>query len=68
MTRALAETPDLRWFREINFTCRQCGKRAFGELMGVRNESYGLHCKPCGNKRLKASEKVRNELRAEVSA
>ena len=63
MTRSLNETPSLRWFREENFNCRQCGKRGHGTLMGDTNESYGIHCNTCAEKRLKASEKVRNEMR-----
>src|SRR4051812_39961413 len=53
------ETPDLRWFKHIDFTCRQCGKRAAGELMSYRNETYGLHCQRCADSRLKNSAKVR---------
>jgi len=55
------ETPNLRWFRERDFRCRQCGKRADGNLMGVANEDYGLHCKKCADRRLKESAKVRAE-------
>jgi DNA-directed RNA polymerase subunit RPC12/RpoP len=68
MTRTLPETPNLRWFKSVKYDCRMCGKRAAGELMGVTNESYGLHCKACADKRLKLSEKVRNDLVAERSA
>ena len=58
----LEETPHLQWFNPMSFGCRMCGKRADGELMGVRNESYGLHCKRCADKRLKASAKVREQI------
>jgi hypothetical protein len=68
MSRFIKETPNLRWFREMNLNCRQCGKRAAGELMSVTNESYGLHCKSCADKRLKASEAVRKQMDAERAA
>lgn len=55
----MRETPDLRWFEETDRKCSACGKRATGILRGVRNESYGPHCKRCAERRLKASEKVR---------
>lgn len=52
------ETPDLRWFEEFG-RCIICRKVAHGILRGVRNESYGAHCKRCAEKRLEDSEKVR---------
>jgi hypothetical protein len=52
------ETTELRWFEETDRKC-SCGARATGILRGVRNESYGPHCKRCANRRLKASEKAR---------
>lgn len=55
------ETPDLRWFRERDFSCRMCGKRAAGNLMGTRNDDYGMHCRKCADKRLKESAKVREQ-------
>lgn len=63
MSTVPRETASLRWFREENFNCRQCGKRGHGTLMGVTNESYGIHCKKCAEKRLKDSEKVRESRR-----
>ena len=55
----MPETTDLRWFENTERKCQICGKRASGILRGTRNESYGPHCEPCANKRLKASEKAR---------
>ena len=57
------ETPNLRWFEEFS-KCR-CGKTAHGILRGSQNESYGLHCKSCAKKRIKASEKVQEQMRRE---
>ncbi len=56
----MTETTDLRWFDEWG-RCGQCRKRAHGVLRGSRNESYGPHCKPCANRRLKESEKQREK-------
>jgi hypothetical protein len=64
MTRTLPETPDLRWFDPYP-SCRMCGKASAGQLMSVRNERYGDHCKRCADKRLKLSAKVREQLAAE---
>jgi DNA-directed RNA polymerase subunit RPC12/RpoP len=64
--RTLDETPDLRWFRQESYNCSQCGKRAAGELMSYRNETYGLHCQKCADKRLAASKLVREELAREA--
>ena len=59
--RTRNETPNLRWFRERDFNCRMCGKRGHGNLMGSANEDYGIHCQKCANKRLRDSEKVREQ-------
>ncbi len=59
----MSETTALRWFEKTVTTCTMCGKRATGILRGTRNESYGPHCEPCANRRLKASEKARETLR-----
>lgn len=64
--RTLDESPDLRWFRTESYTCRQCGKRAAGELFDSRNGTYGLHCQKCADKRLAASKRVREELARET--
>jgi transcription elongation factor Elf1 len=61
------ETPNLRWFRLRNFNCRQCGKRGVGNLMGTANEDYGIHCQKCADKRLKASERAREQEAKEFS-
>lgn len=54
------ESPNLRWLESTRNKCCHCGVRwAVGILRGVRNESYGPHCKSCANKRLRASEQVR---------
>ena len=53
----MTEVANLRWFEEFN-KC-PCGRYAQGILRGTRNESYGLHCKRCAVKRLKASDKVK---------
>jgi DNA-directed RNA polymerase subunit RPC12/RpoP len=63
--RTLDETPDLRWFKTESYACRMCGKRAAGELMSYRNETYGMHCQKCADKRLAASKRVREQLAAE---
>jgi len=55
----MIETPNLRWFESTERKCAACGKRATGILRGIQNESYGPHCEPCANKRLRASEKAR---------
>lgn len=60
----MAETTELRWFESTERQCSRCGKRATGILRGTRNDSYGPHCEPCANKRLKASEKARAALAA----
>jgi ribosome-binding protein aMBF1 (putative translation factor) len=65
--RTLQETPDLRWFDPYP-PCRMCGKKADGNLMSVRNERYGEHCKRCADKRLKLSKEVREMLAKEQSA
>lgn len=57
----MTETPNLRWFEELDLKCCRCGRRASGILRGSRNESYGMHCKRCAEKRLKDSEKERNK-------
>ena len=58
--RTLSETPDLRWFEDTyKQKCHGCGKRADGILRGKQNESYGAHCQRCADRRLKASQKVR---------
>lgn len=54
---ASSETPDLRWFEQFS-DCLECGKMAHGILRGVRNDSYGPHCRKCAAKRLKASKKA----------
>ena len=58
----MAETTELRWFEEINMKCERCGARAAGILRGSQNQSYGKHCKRCANKRLRDSEKLREQL------
>ncbi len=57
MARFNDETPDLRWFEEFS-NCLGCGKNAQGILRGVRNESYGPHCRKCAQARLKNSKKA----------
>ena len=56
----MSETPDLRWFEVTDRRCAMCGKRASGLLRGSANQSFGPHCQKCADRRLKASEKVRN--------
>lgn len=53
---------DVRWFDALG-TCR-CGKPATGKLMGSRNQSFGPYCKPCADKRLKATAKERERVGA----
>lgn len=61
----MSETPNLRWWEPINTKCDKCGRGGkVGILRGRQNESYGLHCERCANKRLKESEKVRDRERA----
>ena len=55
----MTETTELRWFDE--WPKCPCGRRAHGILRGVRNDSYGAHCKQCANRRLKASLKERDK-------
>lgn len=55
------EVPNLSWFDETDRTCSQCQKRANGILRGSRNESYGPHCRRCAERRLRASQKVREK-------
>jgi hypothetical protein len=58
----MTETPDLRWFEQLpRHRCLQCNKWAEGILRGVRNESYGPHCRKCAEKRLRDSEKARGK-------
>lgn len=63
----MAETTNLQWFRERNFNCRQCGKRGDGSLMGRNNDDYGIHCRKCADKRLKASAKAREAAAKEIT-
>lgn len=65
--RVLEDTPDLRWFDRFP-SCRQCGKPAAGNLMDVRNSSYGAHCQRCADKRLSASKRVREMLARETKS
>lgn len=53
------ETPELRWFEKTQTRCTRCKKVATGILRGSRNESYGPHCEPCANHRLRDSAKAR---------
>jgi len=54
--------PDqVRWFNALGI-CR-CGKVATGTLMGPRNESYGMSCDRCAEKRL-ARAKLEREAAA----
>jgi len=53
------ETTRLRWFDA--FPVCSCGKTAQGILRGDGNQSYGNHCRKCAEKRLRDSEKARNE-------
>lgn len=55
--RTLEESPHIQWF-ERHSRCR-CGKKSDGILRGTRNESYGEHCQRCADRRLKASQRVR---------
>ena len=57
----MRETPNLRWF-EQHSQCGMCGKASAGILRGSQSESYGQHCKKCAEKRLKASEKERQQV------
>ena len=54
----MTETTNLRWFEEFN-KC-PCGRYAQGILRGLRNESYGPHCRRCAARRLKASNKLKD--------
>lgn len=62
----MCETTELRWFEDTDRKC-SCGKRATGVLRGSRNESYGPHCKSCANRRLKASQRERDQLAKETA-
>ncbi len=57
----LDESPHVQWFDELA-KCR-CGKPATGVLRGTSNESFGPHCKRCAEKRIKASKRVREQLK-----
>lgn len=57
----LDESPNVQWFEELS-KCR-CGRQSTGVLRGTRNESFGPHCKPCAEKRIKASKRVREQLK-----
>jgi hypothetical protein len=35
-------------------TCRGCGRNAVVEVFGQRNQSFGVFCKPCADRRVKA--------------
>jgi DNA-directed RNA polymerase subunit RPC12/RpoP len=60
------ESPELRWFEEHTYLCDRCGKRGNGVLRGSRNESYGIHCKRCADKRLADSKKAREHKAKEA--
>lgn len=44
--------------------CMLCkAKPAVVELRGIRNESYGVFCRPCGEKRLVVIKQVEEDER-----
>lgn len=53
--RRYDEPDPVRWFNALG-TCK-CGKPATGTLMGPRNESYGVSCSKCADKRIAARKK-----------
>lgn len=60
----MIEPDQVRWFDELG-TCR-CRKPATGTLRGPRNDSYGVYCKACAEKRLAKAEKERRKYAVEV--
>lgn len=57
---SMDESPNVQWF-EAFATCR-CGKASAGVLRGLRNESFGPHCKRCADARIKAAKRVRDQM------
>lgn len=57
---ATTQPDQVRWFQSLG-DCR-CGKPATGTLMGPRNESYGVSCRPCAERRLKRAEQEQAAL------
>lgn len=58
----LEESPEVQWF-DAHSSCRVCGKKSDGILRGLRNQSYGEHCRKCAERRIKAAKKVREILK-----
>lgn len=52
-----------RWFDPVG-ACRDCRKPATGKLMGPSNESYGVSCGPCADKRLRRAKQEREAVEA----
>lgn len=47
----------VRWFDALG-PCA-CGKPATGTLRGPRNDSYGISCRKCAEKRIEKARKER---------
>jgi hypothetical protein len=52
----------VRWFDTLG-SCA-CGKSATGRLMGPKNESYGISCQRCADRRIKKADLERAALSA----
>ena len=57
----------VRWFDWLG-SCSSCRKPATGALRGPGNESYGVYCGKCADRRLRKAEKEREKERAESAA
>lgn len=55
----MLKPPDpVRWFNNLG-RCQECPKPAVGSLRGPRNESYGIYCQKCADRRLVKAEAER---------
>lgn len=61
----MSTADQVRWFEDLGRCV--CGKPATGVLRGPRNESYGTHCRPCAEKRIKKAEREREREAKERS-
>lgn len=50
-----------QWFDPYS-SCRVCGKKAAGILMGYNNQNLGSHCRPCAEKAIKRAHKKHGQF------
>jgi hypothetical protein len=57
----------VRWFEALG-SCPRCGKPATGTLQGPRNESCGVSCERCAERRIARAAKERIDLHLFVAS